>query len=122
LHIGNIYKEGELAEPTTVKDFLTVQKEGSRRVKRALQHYSPDVIISVGYRIKSHVATRFRIWATNVIKEYMIKGFALDDERLKEARNNYSFLVNLVNPVNPVNPVKLLSMCYFTQFSALLPP
>lgn len=89
LHIANIYKEGELDEVATVKDFLTVQNEGKRRVKRTLQHYNLDMIISVGYRIKSHVATRFRIWATSVIKEYMIKGFALDDERLKEARNNY---------------------------------
>jgi hypothetical protein len=89
LHIANIYNEGELDEKSTVKDFLTVQKEGSRRVKRTLQYYNLDMIISVGYRIKSHVATRFRIWATSVIKEYMIKGFALDDERLKEARNNY---------------------------------
>jgi len=89
LHINNIYKEGELQESATVKDFLTVQHEGRRRVKRSLQYYSLDMIISVGYRIKSIVATHFRIWATQVIKEFLIKGFALDDERLKEARNNY---------------------------------
>ena len=89
LHIGNIYREGELNENSTVKDFLTVQKEGGRKVKRSLQYYNLDMVVSVGYRIKSHVATRFRIWATNVIKEYLIKGFALDDERLKQARNNY---------------------------------
>ena len=89
LHINNIYKEYELQEQATVKDYLTVQFEGRRRVKRLLQHYNLDMIISVGYRIKSTVATHFRIWATQVIKEYLIKGFALDDERLKEARNNY---------------------------------
>jgi hypothetical protein len=89
LHIINIYKEEELQEWATVKDFLTVQHEGKRKVKRALQHYNLDMIISVGYRIKSTVATHFRIWATQVIKEFLIKGFALDDERLKEARNNY---------------------------------
>jgi len=89
LHINNIYKEGELQESATVKDFLTVQHEGKRSVKRSLQYYNLDMIISVGYRIKSIVATHFRIWATQVIKEFLIKGFALDDERLKEARNNY---------------------------------
>jgi hypothetical protein len=89
LHISNICKEGELQEFATVKDFLTVQHEGKRRVKRSLQYYNLDMIISVGYRIKSTVATHFRIWATQVIKEFLIKGFALDDERLKEARNNY---------------------------------
>jgi hypothetical protein len=89
LHISNIYKEGELQEEATVKDFLTVQHEGKRKVKRALLYYNLDMIISVGYRIKSTVATHFRIWATQVIKEFLIKGFALDDERLKEVRNNY---------------------------------
>jgi hypothetical protein len=89
LHINNIYKEGELQELATVKDFLTVQHEGRRRIKRLLQHYNLDMIISVGYRIKSTVATHFRIWATQIIKEFLLKGFVLDDERLKEARNNY---------------------------------
>jgi hypothetical protein len=89
LHINNIYKECELQESATVKDFLTVQHEGKRKVKRALQYYNLDMIISVGYRIKSTIATHFRIWATQVIKEFIIKGFALDDERLKEVRNNY---------------------------------
>ena len=89
LHINNIYKEGELQELATVKDFLTVQHEGKRKVKRSLQHYNLDMIISVGYRIKSAVATHFRIWATQVLKEFLIKGFAIDDERLKEVRNNY---------------------------------
>ncbi|WP_262493713.1 virulence RhuM family protein [Niastella koreensis] len=89
LHIKNIYEEGELIEEGTVKEYLTVQNEGSREVKRNLQHYNLDVIISVGYRVKSHVGTHFRIWATQRLKEYIIKGFALDDERLKQARNNY---------------------------------
>ncbi len=89
LHIRNIFEEGELDENSTVKDYLTVQLEGSRRVKRATQFYNLDVIISVGYRVKSHIGTHFRIWATKRLKEYLIKGFMLDDERLKEARNNY---------------------------------
>ncbi|MEX8547994.1 MAG: virulence RhuM family protein [Mucilaginibacter sp.] len=89
LHIRNIFEEGELDENSTVKDYLTVQLEGSRRVKRATQFYNLDIIISVGYRVKSHIGTHFRIWATQRLKEYIIKGFVLDDERLKEARNNY---------------------------------
>ncbi len=89
LHIRNIFEEGELDENSTVKDYLTVQLEGKRRVKRPTQYYNLDVIISVGYRVKSHVGTHFRIWATQRLREYIIKGFVLDDERLKEARNNY---------------------------------
>ena len=89
LHIQNIYDEGELHPEATVKEYLTVQKEGPRNVKRALRFYNLDVIISVGYRVKSHVGTHFRIWATQRLREYIIKGFVMDDERLKEARNIY---------------------------------
>lgn len=89
LHLKNIFEEGELEEAATVKDFLTVRREGRRNVKRTLAHYNLDAIIAVGYRIKSHVATRFRIWATERLKDYLIKGFVLDDERLKKARNDY---------------------------------
>ena len=83
LHINNIYEEGELEEISTVKEYLTVQKEGTREVNRKIKYYNLDVIISVGYRVKSHVGTKFRIWALAVLKEYMIKGFSMDDERLK---------------------------------------
>jgi len=89
LHLINIYKEGELDENSTVKDFLTVQKEGSRKINRLIAYYNLDAVISVGYRIKSSIATQFRIWATRQLKEFIIKGFVLDDERLKQARNNY---------------------------------
>jgi hypothetical protein len=89
LHIQNIYDEGELQQEATVKDYLTVQREGKRDVKRNLQFYNLDVIISVGYRVKSHIGTHFRIWATERLKEYIIKGFVMDDERLKQARNYY---------------------------------
>ena len=90
LHIHNIYEEGELTPEATVKIFLTVRSEGTRQVKRALDHYNLDIIISVGYRVKSHVATRFRQWATHHLREYIIKGFILDDERLKQAEQvNY---------------------------------
>lgn len=74
LHIQNIYDEGELQPEATVKEYLTVQKEGPRNVKRALRFYNLDVIISVGYRVKSHVGTHFRIWATRRLREYIIKG------------------------------------------------
>jgi hypothetical protein len=89
LHIKNIYEEGELEETSTCKDFLQVQKEGGRKIQRTQKHYNLDAIISVGYRIKSHVATQFRIWATQQLKEFIVKGFVLDDERLKQARNSY---------------------------------
>lgn len=83
-HLQNIYKEGELEREATVKEILTVQKEGDREVSRQLEYYNLDAIISVGYRVNSAQATRFRIWATKTLKEYLIKGFALDDERLKQ--------------------------------------
>ena len=82
-HIKNIYAEGELMETSTVAFFATVQIEGEREVKRHIAYYNLDVIISVGYRVKSLRGTQFRIWASNILKEYMKKGFALDDDRLK---------------------------------------
>lgn len=84
-HIKNIFEEGELSENSTVKDYLTVQQEGNRKVSRNVSHYNLDVIISVGYRVKSLRGTQFRIWATQVLKEYMKKGFALNDDLLKQA-------------------------------------
>ena len=83
LHIKNIFDEEELDINSTVKEFLTVQKEGNRKVERKVKYYNLDMIISLGYRIKSKVATNFRRWATERLKEYMIKGFTMDDERLK---------------------------------------
>lgn len=82
-HIQAIYKERELEPEETVKKFLTVRQEGKREVRRNLDYYNLDMIISVGYRVKSAVATRFRIWATQRLKEYIVKGFVMDDERLK---------------------------------------
>lgn len=82
-HIQAIYKERELEPEATVKKFLTVRQEGKREVRRNLDYYNLDMIISVGYRVKSAVATRFRIWATGRLKEYIVKGFVMDDERLK---------------------------------------
>ncbi len=83
-HLKKIYAEGELQMDSTVRNFRTVQAEGSRQVERDLEYYNLDAIISVGYRVNSYQATQFRIWATNTLKEYIIKGFVLDDERLKQ--------------------------------------
>lgn len=82
-HVKNIFSEGELQRESTVANFATVQMEGDRQVERTIDYYNLDVIISVGYRVKSKRGTQFRIWATKILKEYLIKGFALDDERLK---------------------------------------
>jgi hypothetical protein len=83
-HIRNIYEEGELDPAATVKKFFTVQLEGNRDVQREIDYYNLDMIISVGYRVKSLIATRFRIWATERLREYIVKGFTMDDERLKD--------------------------------------
>lgn len=86
LHLKNIYEEGELKEEVTCKDFLQVQKEGDRDIERSLTHYNLDVVIAVGYRVNSKQATAFRVWATQVLRNFIIKGFALNDERLKQGR------------------------------------
>jgi len=84
-HIKNVFEEGELRRGATVAEFATVRREGNREVTRQVEYYDLDVIISVGYRVKSHRGTQFRIWATQRLREYIIKGFTLDDERLKNA-------------------------------------
>lgn len=85
-HLGNIYGSGELQREATVRNFRTVQKEGARLVNRDIEYYNLDAIISVGYRVNSSKATQFRIWATQTLKEYIIKGFVLDDNRLKQGQ------------------------------------
>jgi len=89
LHIKTIYSDKELNESSTNKNFLLVQKEGTREVKRNIDHYNLDMIISLGYRVQSEVAVRFRIWATKRLHEYIQKGFAMDDDRLKQGGNRY---------------------------------
>lgn len=88
-HINNIFNDGELSQNSTVKKYLTVQNEGGRKVNRNLDHYNLDMVIALGYRIQSPVAVRFRQWATQRLHEYIQKGFALDDERLKQGGNRY---------------------------------
>ncbi len=84
LHIRNLYKEGELSPESTTEYFSVVQKEGKREVLRKIQYYNLDVIISVGYRVKSKRGTQFRIWANKILKDYLVKGYALNEKRLKE--------------------------------------
>ena len=91
MHLKNIYAEGELQDSATTKDFLVVRQEGTRQVSRQIKHYNLDAIIAVGYRVNSARATQFRIWATKVLREYIIKGFAIDDERMKTGRNSTYF-------------------------------
>jgi hypothetical protein len=81
-HIANVFREGELERAATVAKFATVQKEGDREVTRQVEYYNLDVIISVGYRVKSLQGTRFRIWATQRLKDYLLKGYAINQRRL----------------------------------------
>ncbi|HQN00433.1 MAG TPA: virulence RhuM family protein [Candidatus Hydrogenedentes bacterium] len=102
MHIRNIYEEGELTSEATVKKFLTVRKEGSREVRRDLEYYNLDMIISVGYRVKSHIATRFRIWATQRLTEYVVKGFTMDDERLKNPDHPFDYFNELLRRIQDI--------------------
>ncbi len=102
MHLKSIFEEGELEEEATIKDFLIVQKEGAREVKRKQIFYNLDAIISVGYRIKSHVATKFRQWATKHIREYIVKGFVLDDERLKNPDLPFDYFEELERRIQDI--------------------
>ena len=102
IHIKNIYDEGELTQKATVKDYLIVQTEGARQVGRQVKHYNLDMIISVGYRIKSHIATRFRQWATQRLREYIVKGFVLDDERLKNPDQPFDYFDELLRRIQEI--------------------
>ena len=102
MHLKSIFEEKELEESSTIKDFLIVQKEGSREVKRVQRVYNLDAIISVGYRIKSHIATKFRQWATQRIREYILKGFVLDDERLKNPDLPFDYFEELLERIQEI--------------------
>ena len=110
MHIKNIYEDEELDKNRTIKDFLTVRKEGKRSVSRKLTYYNLDMIIAVGYRVKSKTATQFRIWANKILKEYLIKGYSVNkqllssqQEKLKTLQNTISLLTrSLTNQVETV--------------------
>ncbi|ATL47385.1 cytochrome C biogenesis protein CycH [Chitinophaga caeni] len=109
LHINNIFKDGELERERTVKESLTVQNEGKRAVKRKIEQYSLDVIISVGYRIKSIRGTQFRIWANKVLKEYLTQGYALNEKRLQEKSEQFEALKQTVRLMGNVIGTQPLS-------------
>ena len=100
-HIKNVFEEGELATVATVAKFATVQVEGERTVQRNIDYYNLDVIISVGYRVKSQQGTQFRIWATQRLKEYIIKGFVLNDERFKTG-SSYNYFKELLGRIREI--------------------
>ncbi len=102
IHLKNIFDEEELDPKATIKDFLIVRLEGNREVNRSIEYYNLDAIISVGYRIKSTVATRFRQWATQHIKEYIVKGFVLDDERLKNPDLPFDYFEELIKRIQDI--------------------
>jgi hypothetical protein len=98
-HLKNIVEEGELVQKSVVKDFFTTAADGK---KYATKFYNLDAIISVGYRVKSHVATRFRIWATQRLREYIVKGFTLDDERLKNPNQPFDYFEELTRRIQDI--------------------
>ena len=102
LHLKNIFTESELDENSTTEDFSVVRQEASRQVKRSLKHYNLDAIISVGYRVQSHTATRFRQWATRHLREFIVKGFVLDDERLKNPDQPFDYFEELTRRIQDI--------------------
>lgn len=101
-HVRSVYAEGELEQGSTCKDFLQVRIEGGRQVQRNLTHFNLDVIISVGYRVKSHVGTQFRRWATKHLREFLIKGFLLDDQRLKQEATVADYFDELLERIRDI--------------------
>ena len=101
-HISNIYDERELEQKATIRKFRIVQKEGSREVSREVEFYNLDMILSVGYRIKSKIATHFRQWATRHLREYIVKGFVMDDERLKNPDQPFDYFDELLRRIQDI--------------------
>lgn len=102
LHISNVYEEGELEETPTIREIVTSREEGARTVRRTVLNYNLDMIISVGYRVKSRIATRFRKWATERLTEFVIKGFVLDDERLKNPDQPFDYFGELLHRIQDI--------------------
>ena len=100
LHVGNVFKEGELTQASTVKEYLTVQQEGNRKVSRNVKYYNLDVIISVGYRVKSKRGTDFRIWARQILKDYLVKGYAVNERMRHEQIGELRQLVGMLGRVH----------------------
>lgn len=102
LHVRAIYAEGELAEEATCTEYLQVRQEGAREVRRVLKHYNLDMILAVGYRVRSHRGTQFRRWATERLREYLVKGFTLDDERLKQGGTKNEYFDELLQRIREI--------------------
>ena len=98
-HINNVFEDGELQKSSTVANFATVQNEGGRTIERQIEYYNLDVIISVGYRVKSKQGTQFRIWATNVLRDYLLKGYSLN-QRMNRIENNMDHLIKKVDTIS----------------------
>ncbi|MCU0652903.1 MAG: virulence RhuM family protein [Candidatus Pacebacteria bacterium] len=107
-HIGNIYESGELKKNSTVAKIATVQVEGKRQIKRSIEYYNLDMIISVGYRVNSVRATQFRIWATNTLRDYLVKGYAINEKRLAEAQDKFRQLQGVVAFLQQKSKTELL--------------
>jgi hypothetical protein len=114
LHIRNIYKEGELEEEATTEDSSVVQLEGNRNVTRRIKRYNLDVIISVGYRVKSQRGTQFRIWANRILKDYLTKGYAVNEQKLKEKTEELEHLKRTIHLLGSVVERKKLSSVSFS--------
>ena len=119
-HIHNIYQEEELIPEATVKKYLIARTEGSRQVKRAIDHYSLDMILAVGYRVRSSIATSFRKWATATLKEYVVKGFVLDDERLKGNNAVVDYFDELLARIRDIRASEARFISEFERFFRLL--
>lgn len=110
-HIKNVFEEGELQETATVANFTTVQTEGSRQVERQIEYFNLDVIISVGYRVKSLRGTQFRQWATKRLNEYIRKGFTMDDERLKKLGDGKNIHHRVIGVKKRLRTTSLRPLC-----------
>lgn len=120
MHIKNIFDEQELDEKATIKDFLIVRKEGKRTVSRSLTHYNLDMVLSVGYRIKSKIATQFRVWATKTLKDYLTKGYAINEQRLKEKQEQLEILKSAIALVERGMYNQIEDLTQAKQLSAFL--
>ena len=119
LHLQNIFAEQELEQAATVKESLTVQTEGGRSVQRRVEFYNLDAIISVGYRVKSAVATRFRIWATQKLRDFIVKGFVLDDERLKNPDQPFDYFDELLRRIQDI---RTSERRFYQKITDITPP
>jgi len=108
-HRKNIYQNGELRKKATVAKIATVQKEGKRDIEREIEFYNLDIILSVGYRINSQRATQFRIWATNILKKYLLQGYAINQKRLLETQDNFKKLQETISFLQKKSKVKMLA-------------